>query len=80
MTFLSLSLILTVSVLRDIQHVTPHLSHVAHGIFEVQLMEDIEDAVAVLPRRRLHQKPRHPVLFKMFPPSQREREELIATD
>lgn len=48
----------------------PHLGHVAHGILEVQFMEDIEDVVAVLPRRRLHQQFRHPLLLKMIPPSE----------
>lgn len=48
----------------------PHLGHIAHGILEVQLMEDAEDVVTVLPRRRLHQQFRHPLLLKMIPPSE----------
>lgn len=51
----------------------PHLSHVAHRILEVQLMENFEDVVTVLPRRWLHQNPCHPFLLKVIPPLQREK-------
>lgn len=53
--------------------VKSHFSYIVHGILEVQLMEDAEDVVTLLPRRRFHQKSRHPLLLKVIPSSERWR-------
>lgn len=44
-----------------------HFSYVVHGILKVQLVEDFKDVVTLLPRRRLHQESRHPLLLKVIP-------------
>lgn len=48
-----------------------HLSHITGCILQVQLVENTEDVILVLPGRWLHQQFRHPLLLEMFPSEQR---------
>lgn len=55
-----------------------HLGHVTGCILEVQLVENTEDVITVLPRWRLHQRFSQPLLLKVIPPEHKTDKSCIS--